>query len=131
MTRTRRIKGISFLLGLATFATVAVRAPSAMAAPPDSAPAEQAPATSLANALQVDLGLAVIGLAYERVFAHRFAIQVELQGFGTWFGPLFDLPHVSGFGGQIRPTWFVLADAPQILDNLQPMRGEMARRPYS
>jgi hypothetical protein len=59
-----------------------------------------------ANEVQLDLGLAVVGLAYERLFGDRFALQTELQVFGTWFGPWFDLPNLSGFGAQLRPSWF-------------------------
>jgi hypothetical protein len=64
------------------------------------------------NAIQADLGLAVIGLAYERALGHHLAIQVEAQVFSTWFGPIFDLPNFTGAGGQIRPTVFPLGDAP-------------------
>ena len=65
------------------------------------------------NAVQLDLGLAVIGLAYERILQPRFAVQLEAQIFGTWFGPAFDLPNMRGFGGQIRPTLFLTDDAPR------------------
>src|SRR5688572_26612014 len=64
------------------------------------------------NAVQLDLGLAVIGLAYERIFHPRFAVQLEAQIFGTWFGPIVDLPNMRGFGGQIRPSFFITDDAP-------------------
>lgn len=65
------------------------------------------------NAIQLDLGLAVIGLAYERILHPRFAVQVEAQIFGTWFGPIVDLPNMRGFGGQIRPSFFLTDDAPR------------------
>jgi hypothetical protein len=58
------------------------------------------------DAVQADLGLAVIGIAYEQLLTSSAAIQLEINTFGTWFGPLFDLPNFSGFGAQIRPTWF-------------------------
>lgn len=65
------------------------------------------------NAVQLDLGLAVIGLAYERIVHPRVAVQLEAQIFGTWFGPLVDLPNMRGFGGQVRPSFFVTEDAPR------------------
>lgn len=54
------------------------------------------------NAIQADLGLAVVGLAYERFLTDRFAVQVSGHLFGTWFMN----PYVAGFGGGVRPTWF-------------------------
>lgn len=75
--------------------------------------AEHAPAAPRPNAVQLDLGLAVIGLAYERVLHPRFAMHFEAQIFGTWFGPTFDLPNMTGLGGQIRPSFFVTDDAPR------------------
>jgi hypothetical protein len=75
------------------------------------------PATSSkrprSNAVQLDLGLAVIGLAYERVLADTVALQIELQIFGTWFGPYFDYPNLSGFGTQIRSSIFPFGHAPR------------------
>jgi hypothetical protein len=65
------------------------------------------------NAVQADLGLGIVGLAYERVVAPRVALQVEGQVFGTWWGPTFDLPNFSGFGAQLRPTFFLTRDAPR------------------
>ena len=96
----------------------------ALAASRDARAAGSAPAASESldtaarrperpNAVQLDLGLAVIGLAYERVLHPRFATQLEAQIFGTWFGPLFDLPNLRGFGGQIRPSFFLTDDAPR------------------
>jgi hypothetical protein len=66
-----------------------------------------------ANAVQADLGLGVVGLAYERVLSPSVAIQIEANVFGTWWGPTFDLPHFRGAGGQVRPTFFVSGDAPR------------------
>jgi hypothetical protein len=77
----------------------------------DAAAVESAPDVR-PNAVQLDLGLGVIGLAYERTFHPRFATQFEAHVFGTWFGPIFDLPNVSGLGGQVRPTFFLTDDAP-------------------
>jgi hypothetical protein len=65
------------------------------------------------NAVQLDLGLAVVGLAYERILHPRVAVQLEAQIFGTWFGPIVDLPNMRGFGGQIRPSLFLTGDAPR------------------
>jgi hypothetical protein len=62
-----------------------------------------------ANAVQADLGLGVIGLAYERVVHERVAIQVEAHIFGIWWAP----PRFSGSGGQVRPTFFLTHDAPR------------------
>ncbi len=63
--------------------------------------------------MQLDLGLAVVGLAYERVLSPRVALQLEAQVFGTWFGPAFDLPNLRGLGGQLRPSFFLTEDAPR------------------
>ena len=83
--------------------------------PPDPTSAIVAPAEAerRPNAVQLDLGLAVIGLAYERVFTSWFATQVEAQIFGTWFGPIFGEPRLSGFGGQVRPSFFLTENAPR------------------
>ena len=72
-----------------------------------------APLPARRNAVQAELGLGVIGLAYERTLTDRVALQLEAQTFGTWWGPFFELPRFSGFGGQIRPTFFVTNDAPR------------------
>lgn len=62
---------------------------------------------------QADLGLGVVGLAYEYMFEWRVALQLEANIFGTWFGPAFsDLPNLRGLGGQIRPTFFLSDQAP-------------------
>ena len=73
----------------------------------------EAPPPSRPNAVQLDLGLGVVGLAYERPFHPRFATQLEAHIFGTWFGPIFGLPNVTGLGGQVRPTFFLTDDAPR------------------
>jgi hypothetical protein len=65
------------------------------------------------NAIQADLGLAVIGLAYERVLTPYVGVQFEAQIFGTWFGPLFGFPNFTGYGGQVRPTFFLFGTAPE------------------
>ncbi|MBX3263650.1 MAG: hypothetical protein KF782_28520 [Labilithrix sp.] len=95
-----------FALGLAA------AAPARAADAP--APSSTAPAPPRrTDAVQLDLGLAVVGLAYERLFDPRVALQVEAQIFGTWFGPLVDLPNLRGFGGQVRPTVFLTDDGPR------------------
>ena len=81
---------------------------SAAAAAPEPIPPPDRP-----NAVQLDLGLAVVGFAYERLVHRRIAVQLEAQIFGTWFGPLVDLPNMSGFGGQIRPSIFLTEDGPR------------------
>lgn len=56
---------------------------------------------------QADLGLAVVGVAYEHPLAEHVSLQVEAQIFGTYFLPWFSAgTKVQGFGGQLRPTWF-------------------------
>jgi hypothetical protein len=62
------------------------------------------------HSLQLDLGLAVVGLAYEHLVERRVAVQLEAQIFGTWFGPIVGLPDLSGYGGQVRPTIFLTDD---------------------
>jgi hypothetical protein len=81
--------------------------PTPSVAPPPLSPS---PPPTYPNAVQLDLGLGVIGLAYERALHARIAVQLEAHIFGTWFGPLFDLPNVRGFGGQIRPSFFLTDD---------------------
>lgn len=63
--------------------------------------------------MQLDLGLAVVGLAFERVLAKRIAIQGEVHLFGTWFGGIFDEPKLLGYGIGARPTVFLTDDAPR------------------
>ena len=60
------------------------------------------------------LGLGVIGLAYERAVARWMTVQLEAHIFGTWFGPIVaDFPNFTGLGGQIRPSVFLIGDAPR------------------
>ncbi len=57
--------------------------------------------------IQADLGLAVVGVAYEQPLSPHFALQIEAQIFGTYFLPWFDAgDKVQGGGGELRPTWF-------------------------
>ncbi|MDP3279086.1 MAG: hypothetical protein Q8Q09_28095 [Deltaproteobacteria bacterium] len=65
------------------------------------------------HAIQADLGLAVVGLAYENVMSRHLALQVEGHVFGTWFWPIFSgLPNFTGGGIQTRLSVFLLGDAP-------------------
>ena len=57
--------------------------------------------------IQADLGLAVVGVGYEKPLGDHLAIMGEAQIFGTYFLPWFDLGNnVTGLGVQARGTWF-------------------------
>ena len=57
--------------------------------------------------VQADLGLAVIGLGLETAVQPHHSVMIEAQIFGTYFLPWFDAgDNVTGFGVQVRPTWF-------------------------
>ncbi|MBX3213381.1 MAG: hypothetical protein KF850_15195 [Labilithrix sp.] len=99
------------LLASSSCFVLALLAAAPARAADDAAPAPERPRR--ANAVQLDLGLAVVGLAYERLFDPRVALQVEAQIFATWFGPLVDLPNLRGVGGQVRPTIFLTDDGPR------------------
>ena len=72
-----------------------------------AAPAAAEPATSLQPQVQLDFGLAVVGLGYEHPIAARLALQLEGQIFGTYFLPWFDAgERATGFGAELRATWF-------------------------
>jgi hypothetical protein len=73
----------------------------------EDAPAAKAPPR--ANQIQLDLGLAVVGVAFEHLFDRHFALQLETQAFGTWFRQ----PHYSGGGVQVRPTIFPFGEGPR------------------
>lgn len=63
--------------------------------------------TELAQQVQIDGGLSVIGVGFEIPAAPHFALQIETFVFGTYFLPWFDLGEdVKGIGGGFRPTWF-------------------------
>jgi hypothetical protein len=110
-SRLRRTRPPFATALVALVALVAALPRPAAAAP--AAAADDPPPPARPNALQLDLGLAVVGLAYERIFHPRFATQLEAHVFGTWFGPIFDQPNVRGFGGQVRPSFFLTDDAPR------------------
>ena len=68
-----------------------------------AAPAAAEPAPQV----QADLGLAVVGVGYEKPLGERLAVMGEAQLFGTYFLPWFDRgTNVIGFGGEVRATWF-------------------------
>ena len=57
--------------------------------------------------VQADLGLAVVGVGYEKPLGDHLAIMGEAQIFGTYFLPWFDRgDNVTGLGVQARATWF-------------------------
>jgi hypothetical protein len=61
----------------------------------------------LSPQVQADLGLSVVGVGYEHPVAGHFALQGELEIFGTYFLPWFDAGEdAKGLGFGIRPTWF-------------------------
>jgi hypothetical protein len=87
----------------------------ALAVPAGAARADEGDAATpprKRNAVQADLGLAVIGLGYERVVGDHVSLQPSLHIFGTWFGPIVDEPRFAGFGGQLRASFFPLGEAP-------------------
>lgn len=66
---------------------------------------------AIAPQLQIDGGLSVIGLAYERPIGARLAIAPEAFVFGTYFLPWFDLgDDMVGGGAGVRVTWFARDD---------------------
>ncbi len=68
--------------------------------------------TAHADQLQLDGGLSVIGVGYERSLRPHLAPQAEAFVFGTYFLPWFDLgDDTKGLGLGVRGTWF--ADARQ------------------
>ena len=57
--------------------------------------------------VQADLGLAVIGVGYEKPLGQHLAVMGEAQVVGTYFLPWFDAgTNVIGFGGEVRTSWF-------------------------
>jgi hypothetical protein len=60
--------------------------------------------------VQLDLGLAVVGADFEHHLGQHASIQLGAQLFSTYFAPWFDVgDKVIGFGGELRPTYFVTA----------------------
>lgn len=80
---------------------------------PEAAVHAEVPRPQPRDQVQLELGLAVVALAYEHVFERHLAFQVMGGIFGTWFGPTFDKPDFSGFGGGVRATFFLTGDAPR------------------
>ncbi|MEJ7597099.1 MAG: hypothetical protein WKG01_04245 [Kofleriaceae bacterium] len=61
--------------------------------------------------LQLDLGLSVIAVAYERAVTDHVALQLEGGIFSTYFAPWFDVgDKVMGFSGGLRASYFLRAD---------------------
>ncbi len=79
---------------------------------PAAAAAEQPPGLprELRPQVQLDLGLAVIGVDYEHPVARHLAVQVGVQVFSTYFAPWFEIgDELAGVGGEVRVTWFMRA----------------------
>lgn len=87
------------VLGLALAATALL---SPVAARADGPPEPRK------NAVQADVGLSVIFLAYERVLADRVALQVGGGAFGIWWAD----PKFIGWGGEVRSSFFLTGRAP-------------------
>lgn len=80
----------------------------ALAGPGASAAAESDPSFRGRSQLQLDLGLGVVGVGYEWGLGRADAIQAEVQGFSTYFAPLFSVgTTVNGGGAQVRYTRFL------------------------
>lgn len=60
------------------------------------------------NSVNADVGLAVIGLAYQRVLHPRVELQLQAQFFSPWFVTA----GVGGLGAQVRPYFFLSGSAP-------------------
>ncbi len=66
---------------------------------------------AIAAQLQIDGGLSVIGVGYERPLSTRLALMGEAFVFGTYFLPWFDLgDDMVGGGVGLRLTWFARDD---------------------
>ena len=65
-------------------------------------------ASARRNSVNADVGLAVLGLAYQRVVHPRVELQVQAQYFSPWFVS----SGVGGFGAQLRPFFFLSGAAP-------------------
>jgi hypothetical protein len=76
--------------------------------PPVVAATASPPALENRPQVQLDLGLAVVGVAFEHHLGEHFSIQLGGQLFSTYFAPWFDAgDKVLGVGGSLRPTYFV------------------------
>lgn len=61
---------------------------------------------ALANQLQLDIGLGVLGIGLELPIASHLLVQLEATGFSTFFLPLIGGGvSVLGAGGGVRATW--------------------------
>jgi hypothetical protein len=95
---------------LKTCVTVSVLVASwlAIAAPARANGGEAHAVAPRKDSVNADVGLAVIGLGYHRVLHPRVEIQLQAQFFSPWFVT----PGVGGFGGQLRPYFFLSGSAP-------------------
>ena len=92
---------------VAVVVAVAAASGGAARAEPAAPGAAEAPPVSLSPQAQLDFGLAVVGLGYERPVAAHLALAAEAQIFGTYFLPWFDAgDDGKGLGAQLRATWF-------------------------
>ena len=61
--------------------------------------------------LQLDLGVAVVGLGLEAPVASHLALQIEAIGFSTFYLPLVGGGvTTNGYGAGVRGTWFAGRD---------------------
>lgn len=88
---------------------------------PDGKPAEKE-----RNGIYADLGLFVVGVGYERVLGTHLAVEASAHYYTPW---LID-PDVSGYGGQLRTSWFLVGDAPWGWYAAVFFRGERVRDAY-
>jgi hypothetical protein len=65
----------------------------------------------LAQQLQLDLGVAVVGIGMELPVAAHLAVQLEALGFSTFYLPLAGGGvTTNGYGAGVRGTWFAGRD---------------------
>lgn len=81
----------------------------ALEAPARSTETVPTPAARHKNSVHADVGLAVLGLAYQRVLHPRIELQLQAQFFSPWFVT----PGVGGLGVQLRPYFFLSGSAPE------------------
>ena len=97
----------TWLRGWVALAIVAIGASPAAAELVVEPPPPPPPPIAYRPQLQLDLGLAVAGVAFEHPIGPRFAIQLGVQVFSTYFAPWFDAgDKVQGGGGSLRATYF-------------------------
>jgi len=65
------------------------------------------PAAAEPAQVQLDFGLAVIGLGYEQPVGDHVSVMIEGQTSSTYFLPWFSAgDSMIGWGGEVRATWF-------------------------